>query len=81
RVGWGEKEEKELCDYLDELDLRGIKFGITNLINHKGCFNKIFYEWSQKYRTYNIESNYISFNDNTVKKSSKEVFVTNYGNN
>ncbi len=78
---WGEKEEKELCDYLDELDLRGIKFGITNLINHKGCFNKIFYEWSQKYRTYNIESNYISFNDNTVKKSSKEVFVTNYGNN
>ena len=28
---------------------------------------------------YDIESNYISFNDNTIKKDSKEVFVTNYG--
>lgn len=76
---WNEEEEYELGSYLDELDSKNIKFGITNLINHRGSFNKTFYEWSKKYRTYTIESNYISFNDNTIK-NSKEVFVTNYGN-
>lgn len=75
---WNEEEEIKLCNYLDELNSKGIKFGITNLINHKGKFNKTFYEWSKKYITYDIDSNYISFNDNTIKKTSKEVFVTNY---
>lgn len=76
---WNEEEEQRLCNYLDELDKKGIKFGITNLINHKGKVNKTFLEWSKKYIVYNIDSNYISFNDNTIKADSKEVFVTNYG--
>ena len=75
---WNESEEIRLCKYLDELNNNGIKFGITNLISHKDKFNNIFYEWSKKYYTYNIDSNYISFNDNTIKVSSQEVFVTNY---
>lgn len=77
---WDEEEERRLCMYLDELDQRGIRFGITNLINHKGKVNETFLEWSKKYIIYNIDSNYISFNDNTIKADSKEVFVTNYGN-
>lgn len=76
---WNEEEEKKLCAYLDALDKRGIKFGITNLINHKGRYNETFSNWSKKYKVYNIKSNYISFNDNTIKEDSKEVFVTNYG--
>lgn len=76
---WNEDEEKRLCDYLDELNEKGIRFGITNLINHKGKVNETFLEWSKKYKVYNINSNYISFNDNTIKADSKEVFVTNYG--
>ena len=56
----------------------GVKFGITNLIYHKGKENETFNKWSKKYNVYDIDSNYISFNDNTVKKDSKEVFVTNY---
>ena len=76
---WNDQEEVRLCDYLDQLDKRGIKFGITNLINHKGCVNETFLEWSHKYYSFNINSNYISFNDNTIKEDSKEVFVTNYG--
>ena len=76
---WNEAEEKRLCDFLDELDSLGIRFGITNLINHKGKVNETFLEWSKKYKSYNINSNYISFNDNTIKADSKEVFVTNYG--
>jgi DNA adenine methylase Dam len=76
---WNESEEIRLCKYLDFLNDKGIRFGITNLINHKGKLNEIFLKWSKKYYVYNINSNYISFNDNTVKKESKEVFVTNYG--
>lgn len=77
---WNENEEQRLCEYLDTLNEKGVRFGITNLINHKGTVNKTFLEWSKKYLVYNIDSNYISFNDNTIKESSKEVFVTNYGN-
>ncbi len=75
---WNEKHETELYDFLDELNDKGIKFGITNLMYHKGQKNKFLEKWSKKYNVYEINSNYISFNDNTVKINSKEVFVTNY---
>ena len=76
---WNSEKEKELCLFLDELNNNNIKFGITNLIYHKGNTNKIFYEWSKKYNAFELGSNYISFNDNTIKSNSKEVYVTNYG--
>ena len=76
---WNEDEEKRLCEYLDNLNSRGIRFGITNLIYHKGKVNQTFLEWAKKYLVYSVNSNYISFNDNTIKKDSKEVYVTNYG--
>lgn len=76
---WNDKKEIELCNFLDKLDKKGVRFGITNLIYHKGKENETFNSWSKKYKVYDIESNYISFNDNTIKKDSKEVFVTNYG--
>lgn len=76
---WNEDHEKRLCNYLDELNKKGVRFGITNLINHKGKTNTTFIEWSKKYFIYDINSNYISFNDNTIKENSKEVFITNYG--
>lgn len=76
---WNDKKEIELCNFLDKLDEKGVRFGITNLIYHKGKENETFNSWSKKYKVYDIESNYISFNDNTIKKDSKEVFVTNYG--
>lgn len=75
---WNDKKEDELCEYLDSLNDRGIKFGITNLITHKGKVNQRFLDWSKKYCAYDVKSNYISFNDNTIKADSKEVFVTNY---
>ena len=76
---WNDKKEIELSNFLDKLDEKGVRFGITNLIYHKGKENETFNSWSKKYKVYDIESNYISFNDNTIKKDSKEVFVTNYG--
>lgn len=76
---WNEEEEKRLYDCIDSLNDQGVRFGITNLVNHKGRVNELFLDWSNKYVRYNISSNYISFNDNTIKSDTKEVFVTNYG--
>lgn len=75
---WNEKYEKELYKLLDELNARGIRFGITNLVYHKGNKNEIFESWSKKYFVHELTSNYISYNDNSIKNNSKEVFVTNY---
>ncbi|MBR1778289.1 MAG: Dam family site-specific DNA-(adenine-N6)-methyltransferase [Alphaproteobacteria bacterium] len=76
---WNSEEEKKLCEHLDFLDTQGVHFGITNLISHKGKTNTTFLEWSKKYICYEISSNYISFNDNTIKANSKEVYITNHG--
>ena len=73
-----EEEEINLYKTLDNLNNKWIKFWLTNLIQHKWKVNKILEEWSKKYFVYNINSNYISFNDNTIKKDSSELFITNY---
>ncbi len=76
---WNEEKESELYSVLDELNKNGMRFGITNLLKHKGQENTILLEWSKKYKVFDIASNYISFNDNTIKKDTVEVYVTNYG--
>lgn len=75
---WDIKKEYALYDILDDLSSKGVKFGITNLISHKGHTNEIIKQWGTKYKIFNINSNYISFNDNSIKTDSKEIFVTNY---
>lgn len=76
---WDEEKEKELYCVLDKLHERGIRFGITNLAAHRGKTNRIFDAWAGKYQSYGINSNYISFNDNTIKEGTRELFVTNCG--
>ena len=75
---WNEVDEDELYAILDRLNDNGVKFGITNLIEHKGKVNKKFEEFSKKYKSKIIKSNYISYNDNTIKSNSIELFVYNY---
>jgi DNA adenine methylase Dam len=75
---WSPLEEINILSVLDELNERGVKFAISNLIAHKGQENAIFAEWSKKYSVDEIASNYISYHDNTIK-NSREVLVRNYG--
>tara|TARA_B110000967_G_C18720916_1_gene477623 strand:+ start:53 stop:922 length:870 start_codon:yes stop_codon:yes gene_type:complete len=74
---WYENDEKELLKKLDELNKKKVKWALSNVIEYKGKKNKILIDWSKKYKSFNIKSNYISFNDNTIK-SFKEILVTNY---
>lgn len=74
---WNEDSEIRLIDYLDELDSRGIRFAVSNVLWHRKRYNGTFNEWAQKYNVVKIKSNYISFNDNT-EKDTYEVLVKNY---
>ena len=76
---WNEDSEKRLLNVLDHLNKKGIRFALSNIIEHKGKENKILIEWMKKYKNISIQSNYISYHDNTVKKSTKEVLIINYG--
>ena|SRR5690554_6031888 len=74
---WNEVTEKRLLDLMESLNQQKVKFAISNVTHYKGKVNKLFLEWSKKYNTFNIKSNYISYHDNT-KKEFREVLVTNF---
>ena len=75
---WNETKELELYDFIDKLNSKNINFGISNLLTHKGRENNILKNWMKKYKVYDINSNYISRFDNSIKKDSREVYITNY---
>lgn len=75
---WNDEKEKELYNFLDELDSKNVKFGISNLLTHKGQENSYLKNWMGKYNVYEINSNYISKFDNSKKVDSREVYITNY---
>ena len=74
---WNEDTEHDLLSMLDNLNERGINFAISNVTHYRGHTNTLFLEWSEQYHTHFIKSNYISFNDNSIKQFG-EVLVTNY---
>ena len=74
---WNEETEHDLLNLLDELNERGINFAISNVTHYRGRTNTLFLEWSAQYNVHPIKSNYISFNDNSIKQFN-EVLVTNY---
>ena len=74
---WNDVTEHELLVLLDDMNAQGIRFAISNVTHYRGRTNTLFLEWSKKYQSHPIKSNYISFNDNSIKQFS-EVLVTNY---
>lgn len=74
---WNEESEMRLITYLDELDARGVRFAVSNVLWHRKRYNGTFNAWAQKYNIVRIQSNYISYHDNT-EKDSVEVLVKNY---
>lgn len=75
---WTEKEEIRLYSLLDQLDKKGIRWGVSNMLKHKGKKNNILDSWARSYNIFDIKSNYISRFDNSIKKDSQEIYITNY---
>lgn len=74
---WNKEKETELLTLLDDIHNRGIKFAISNVTTYKGRKNHIFTSWMKKYNSTKIQSNYISYHDNS-NKDFEEVLVFNY---
>ena len=81
--GWTEEEEINLLKKLDELDARGIKFGLSNVLEHKGKENVLLKGWlskNKRYTKHQVSSNYNNSsyrNSETKQLKSIEVFITN----
>lgn len=71
--GWNEKEERRLLAFLERLDARGVRFMLSNVLEHKGKRNEILREWIDR-NGYNI-----TFYGEKARGNRAELIVTNYG--
>ncbi|MGN0508939.1 MAG: Dam family site-specific DNA-(adenine-N6)-methyltransferase [Ruminococcus sp.] len=82
--GWNETLEKELLEYLDNLNERGIRFALSNVLHSKGKENAILIDWVNKnigkYRVIYLDYSYSNSNYQTKDRTSKaeEVLIVNY---
>ena len=80
--GWTEKDEKDLYKLLTKLDKDGIRFALSNVLEHKGKTNEIMKDWvkKNKYKIHKIDYNYKNSNYHSTAKNNEtiEVLITNY---
>ena len=75
---WKAEQEYALYDYLDNADERGIKFALSNVVEHKGKVNETLLKWAKKYKIIDLNYNYSNSSYNTKKGYSREVLIINY---
>ena len=84
KTGWKEKNEIDLLKLLDNLNTCGIKFGLSNVLEHKGKVNNILKQWlelNKEYKIHYISRDYSNYNYHTKirdKSATTEVLITNY---
>ena len=81
KLKWSEELETKLLNLLDNINYIGIKFALSNVLEHKGKSNNILKEWSKKYNIHYLNHNYGNCNYQTKDKSKNstiEVLITNY---
>ncbi len=78
--GWNEDKERELLDYLDNLNDKGNKFALSNVFKNKDKTNDILIEWSKKYNVHYLNHSYSNSNYQSKNRNIKtiEVLITNY---
>lgn len=76
---WTLEDEKKLLDILDNLDSKGVKFALSNVLIANDKKNETLTEWSKKYNVYIIQN---TFNNSNYRRKNKddtiEVLITNY---
>ena len=80
--GWNIEKEKELLEFINEVNYRSVKFALSNVIEHHGEKNQILIDWAieNKYNINYLNYNYKNSNYHLKDKSgnSVEVLITNY---
>jgi len=82
--GWNAEEEKSLLNKLDSLHRQGVRFALSNVMEHKGKSNELLKRWlklNKHYKVNHLNFDYSNSNYHTKvkdKDSSKEVLIINY---
>lgn len=82
-TGWNNDEEIKLLKVLDDLNNRNVKFGLSNVLTHKGKTNDVLNKWivdNDLYVTH-LNKNYSNSNYHTIDRNTQatdEVLITNY---
>lgn len=77
-VNWTEEQDHELRDLLDSLDQQGVRFALSNVLEHKGTVNHQLVAWSKQYHVHHLNYSYSNSSHNTSHTGSDEVLITNY---
>lgn len=80
--GWTEESDQQLFNYLDKLSETGIRWGMSNVIAHRGEVNKGLLKWMEKYHTHYLDSKYVlgaHILEDKELSSTVEVYICNYG--
>lgn len=80
--GWLDKDELDLLFFLEDCNDNGIKFALSNVIEHKGKVHQLLLDWCLK-NSFNIHSLDYNYNNSNYQKkdnshTTKEVLITNY---
>ena len=78
--GWSEKDDIDLMNLLDTLNSKGIKFILSNVLEHHGKKNDSLIEWSKQYNIIYVDKDYSNCNYQVKDEVSKtrEVLILNY---
>lgn len=74
--GWMENDERDLLNLLDDINLKGGRFALSNNLKYD---NPILKEWKDRYHVHYLNGNYNNCNYQKKDKSQDiEVLITNY---
>jgi DNA adenine methylase Dam len=80
--GWTERDESDLLRFMDELNAHGIKFVLSNMLEHKGRKNQLLIDWIEQrdLQVLGVNMDYSNSNYQVEGKNSGtvEVLVKNY---
>lgn len=80
--GWTEQDEKDLLAYLVQLDKKGIRFALSNVIENKGKRNALLTAWLDTHKNFQaipLKYSYANANYHGKKDGiTKEILVVNY---
>src|SRR5699024_461532 len=79
-LNWGVQQENQMYSLMDQLSSQGIRYALSNVLEHKGKSNDLLKKYVEKP---SVTVNYLNYNYNNSSYNSKglgstEVLVTNY---
>lgn len=79
-LNWNEKQELELLNLMDKLTRKGIKYALSNVLEHRGKSNYLLKEYINRsnVNVHYLDMNYDNSSYNKKGKGSIEVLITNY---